>query len=301
MNTKTTLYLAGVLAVLSALYFLRGSQVEPADAEATGSFSSVAAASRDLSEQNLGDVVKVVYARKDGDEWVFEKETDPSNSSQEGWRMTSPKEMPCVSWEVDKFDRQLGRLQYELSYKPGEPGSVSLEDAGLDPPEATVHMTDADGKTITIEIGKPAPNRGTYVRLADSDEICVGRTDLSSLLNNKLLDYREKKLWDFDKSDATRVEIIDRSEPTEATTYLFVKDGARWMIESPVTARATSKVDDMLTAMSRQRAIKWHDDDPSRLAMYGLEPATWTVRVTVEEEITPEPPASARAEPQVPG
>lgn len=301
MNTKTTLYLAVALAVLSSLYFLRGSQVEPADAETADPFSPVATASRDLSEQQLGDVVKVAYTQKDGDEWVFEKDTDPSTSSQDAWRMTSPKEMPCVSWEVDKFDRQLGRLQYELSYKPGEPGAVSLEDAGLDPPEATVSMTDADGKTITIEIGKPAPNRGTYVRLADSDEICVGRTDLSSLLTNKLLDYRKKNLWDFDKSDATRVEIVDRSDPAEATTYVFVKDGARWMIESPVTARATSKVDDMLTAMSRQYVMKWHDDDPSRLAIYGLKPAAWTVRVTVEEEVTPEPPASARAEPQAPG
>lgn len=297
MNTKTTLYLAVVLVVLGASYYVLRSRPEPIDADTTPMRAVAAsAATRDLLEDKLSNVVKVVCKHSDGREWVFEKDTETSEAGQDVWRMTSPMQMQCVRWEVDKFGNRLGNLQYELSYKPGEPGAVTAAQAGLQPPEATVTLTDADGRTATVEIGKPVSDRETYVRLAGSDEICVGKSDLRNLVKDRAVEYRDKQLWEFKPEDVTRVEIVDRSDADAPVSYAFSRDGARWMMASPVTARATSKVDDMLRAMSRLRAIEWHDDDPDKLVTYGLERASVSVRTTVEEEIPVEKEEEAEGE-----
>lgn len=302
MNTKTTLLLAFSLVAMVLLYYVVQSRPGAAEGDTlpAPAFAS-SSTTRDLFEKKLGDITKVVCRRKDGEEWVFEKDTETSDIGQPVWRMTSPLEMKCVRWEVEKFGNRLGNVKYELSYAPGEAGAITAADAGLDPPEAVVTLTDADGKTVTVEIGKPASNRETYVRLAGSYEICVGQTNLKGLIKDKALEYREKQLWNFKSESVTRVEIIDRSEAEAPLSYTFARDGARWMMESPVTARATSKVDDMVSAMSRLRAVQWSDDRPDTLGMYGFKPPALTVRATVEEEVPiPEPPASASAISQTP-
>ncbi len=297
MNTKTTLSLAVVLVVLGAFYYVVRSRPKPIDAD-TAPVRAVAASAvtRDLLEDKLSNVVKVVCKRKDGEEWVFEKDTETSEAGQGVWRMTSPLQMKCVRWEVDKFGNRLGNLQYELSYKPGEPGAITAAQAGLQPPEVIVTLTDADDRTVTVEIGKPTSDRETYVRLAGSNEICVGQSNLRDLVKDRAVQYRDKQLWDFKPENVTRVEIVDRGDADAPVRYAFSKDGARWMMESPVTARATSKVDDMLRAMSRLRAVQWHDDEPDRLVTYGLAPASVSVRTTVEEEIPVEKEQEAKVE-----
>lgn len=64
MNTKTTLFLAFSLVVLGALYYVLQSRPQPTEADTTPMISPTAAAARDLIEDKLGDVVKVVCKRK---------------------------------------------------------------------------------------------------------------------------------------------------------------------------------------------------------------------------------------------
>ncbi len=301
MNTKTTLYLVVLLAALASAYLFMESRPAPEDADANAAPKPATAnANVDLLEEPLGDVVKVSCRRRGGDEWIFVKDTESPSAGQPAWNMTAPTAMKCVSWEVGRFSQQLGTLQYSVSYTAGEPGAVTPEQAGLTPPVATVALTDDTDKTVTIEIGKSAAASETYVRRRGTDRICVANRDLSTLIKDKLLDYREKQLWNFEKNNVTRVEVTDRSDPTAPADYAFAKDGARWMMEAPVTARATAKVDEMLNAMSRQRVMEWNSDDPSKLAMYGLDPAHWTVRVTVQETLAPDPATAQDEEPQAP-
>ncbi len=286
MNTKTTLYLSVVLIVLGSAYVIVQSRPAPTETEAspTPSFSS-SVATRDLIEDKLGDVVKVVCRRKGREEWVFEKETKDDAVGQVGWRMTSPMDTKCLTWEVNKFGTRLGSLQYEISYQPGATGAGSASAAGLDPPEATVTLTDAAGKSVTVEIGKSPSRMETYVRLAGSDEIVIGKSNLRDLFKDRALDYRDKQVFSFKADDVTRVEITESGDADAPVEYVYVKDGSRWMMQSPVTARATSKVDDMIRAISALRVSEWQDDDSAKHAIYGLEHAALAVRVTVEEEV----------------
>lgn len=300
MNTRTTFFLAIVLAGMVAAFTFTRSAPKPAETSAaTPAPTPASAATKDLIEKKLGDVVKVALQVKGKEAWTFEKKA-ASEGATATWRMTSPLDTPVASWEMDKFGRELGRLSYEISYAAGEPGAVTPEAAGLNPPEATVTLTDATGATATVEIGKPAADNETYVRLAGGDRVRVGKANLRTLWKSKALEYRDQQLWTFAPENVTKVEIDDRAVADALVKYAFVKDGAKWMITSPATAKATNKVDDLLRALSRLRVTKWHDDAKDKLGVYGLEPASLTVRVTVEEKVpaTPAEPVKEGEEPK---
>jgi hypothetical protein len=286
MNTKTTFILALSLVALGGLYVVT-KDLSSADTDARSITRPEVASTttRDLFEEKLGDITKVVCRKKGSDEWVFEKDSEPSSAGQKNWRMTSPMDMPCVRWEVDKFGSRLGNIEYEISYKPGEPGAVTAAQAGLEPPGAVVTLTDVDGKTVSVEIGNAASAQSTYVRLVGGEEIIAGQADLRGLVKDQALEYREQQLWNFKPESVTRVVIVDRSDASGHLSYVFAKDGARWMMETPVTARATNKVNDLVSQMSRLRAMAWVDDRSDMLAMFGLKEAPLSVTVTVEEQV----------------
>ncbi|MCH8966894.1 MAG: DUF4340 domain-containing protein, partial [Planctomycetes bacterium] len=298
MSFKTTLYLAVVLLSLGAFYFITQARLGAVEESVEGSRPyGQSPVSREFLKDKLGDVVKIVCETKKDETWVFQKDTSDEAEARADWRMTSPLDIKVMSWEVQRFASQFNGLMYDISYKPGEFGGVTAGEAGLDPPEATVTLTDADGKTASIEIGKAASTTSTYVRLVGSDEICVGNANLKNLVKSKALDYRDRQAWRFEPSDATRIEIIDRSDGDKPVTFIFARRDAGWMMESPVTAKATAKIDQLVATLSSLRVTSWQDLRNQRLAMYGLEPAVLTVRVTVEEEIEVEEEVEEEVEP----
>lgn len=289
MNFKSTIVLLAFLAALVVALAISRSAPKPAASSAvTTPMAASSPTAHDLIEKKLGDVVKVVCQVKGKEAWTFEKKSPAEGvtaTTAASWRMTAPVDMGVSSWEVEKFGRELGRLAYEVAYKPGEPGAVTAADAGLAPPEAVVTITDAAGTTATVEIGKPASENETYVRLAGGDRVCVGKANLRQLWKAKALEYRDQQLWNFAPENVSCVEVIDRSAADAPVSYAFAKDGAKWLMESPVSARATGKVDEMLRAVSRLRVIQWQDDSREKLGVYGLEPGAFTVRLTVEEKV----------------
>lgn len=291
MNTRTTLFLSLILLALAGVYFVaqrRAVDGDPAltDLIATGTSSEL---TRDVIEQKPGDVIKIVYHRPDGDAWVFEKDQDTDGSGVKSWRMTEPLSMKCTTWDVEKYATRLTSLKYEVSHLPGESGAVSAAGAGLEPARARISLTDSEGMTVAVDIGKPASSRETYVRLEGSEAILVAKSDLKDLLRDEPLEFRDKQLWGFTATDVTEVEVVDRSSSDAPVTYRFRKDGTQWLMESPVSARATSAVDDLVRNFSRLRATNWLSDDIDKLAMYGLSPATWTLRVRTEVVVKDEP------------
>lgn len=291
MNFKTTLLLLVLFVGLGAVYFLQ-LKAKPNDSAAIDEPARFkpSTVAREFIEDKLGEPVKIVCKRKDGEEdgeaWVFEKDADLVRlGGQPGWRMTAPHQFLAKSWEINRFVTQFNGLTYDISFKPGDSGAVSAEDAGLQPPEATVLITDEDGKSVTVEIGKPASTSQTYVRIAGSDTIVVGKANLDGLVKDSALDYRDQQVWKINKDDVLRVEIFDNSDLKNPVNYRLSRQDGQWMFEAPVTAKATKKVDEMLRSLTTLRAIRWLDHREDRLAMYGLQPGALTLQLTVRETI----------------
>ena len=290
MNFRTTWLLLMVLGLLVLGYLALRSQPDTeTDLADRSSMMGGSVVSQDLlgEQDKLEELVQVVCRTKDNEEWVFEAEakTEDAPGGSATWRMTAPLDMAVTGWQIERFRTQLNNLSYEISYKPGEPGGVTAQAAGLQPPEVVVTATDKNDHTLSVEIGRNAGAGKTYIRLVGREDVCVAKADLTSLVKDSAIEYRDPQLWDFRPADATRVDIVERTEDGKSVHYAVARHDGRWMIEQPVTARATSKVDDMIQAMARIRAIKWHESSPDRLGVFGLEPPRCTIRATVEQEV----------------
>ncbi|MFQ5462100.1 MAG: DUF4340 domain-containing protein [Phycisphaerae bacterium] len=286
MNFKTTLLLAVVLAVLGGFYLVskKAQPSQSAVAQVKPPLQpGTSAISLPVLDAKLADVVKIVCTPKGEPEaWVFEKNGEKTAAGQDSWSMVSPLAMTVMSWEVQRIATQLTNIKYDISYDSGE--ALSATDAGLDPPEAVITLTDEDGKSATLEIGRPVSPMETYIRVAGTDRICVGKGELASLIKPKPLDYRDQQVWRFTPGDTTRIEIdAPNAKPAH---IVFAMHEGQWMLESPVSAKADqAKVDEMARTLSMLRVAKWVDHDPAHLSMYGVEPGFITVRATVETEV----------------
>ncbi|HNQ24170.1 MAG TPA: DUF4340 domain-containing protein [Phycisphaerae bacterium] len=297
MNARTTLFLAFLLlalVVVVLVYVPRGRDTGISEVELTGKPAELAR--RLIDDSELDQPAKVACARAGGEPWVFER-VEPKDAAEPKWRMTAPLNVPAIVWEVDRFSRVLLGLEYEISYEPGQPDAVSAGQAGLEPPQTTFTLTDAGGKSVTLEVGKAAGPGTTYVRRPGSATIYAVKTNLSTLLKPTAIEYRDTQLWDFTVEKVKGVEITDRSAPEAPVDYRFARADGGWMMDAPAVARATDKVDQMLRTMSRLRVEKWRDDKPQAARLYGLDPAAVTVRVTVEEPV-PQAPAAEGEQPQ---
>jgi hypothetical protein len=296
MSSKTTLLLAVVFLGLAGGYFLfRTARLEPEpvqDTEARTVAVGQTGGTRKLVEEDIGAPVKVVIRRAPADEvWVFEKTDDPT-SRAETWDATAPHPFKAVAWQVEGLERELLRGECKQSFRAGEPGAPTPEQAGLAPPAAVVTLTDAEDKSVTIEVGGPAAGDETYVRLAGTQDLCVLRFKLDTLIKPELAEYRQAVLWSFTPADAVRIEVVDRTAGDATMPYTIVRDGTQWRFQSPVSALASAKIDELVREMSRLRVREWVSGAEDRLASFGLAPqsAARTVRVVVRERVEPEKP-----------
>ncbi len=283
MNTKTTIMLAVVLVGLGLGYLWRPVKKAATTTTPTPSALSGNQISKKVIDPALGDIVKIDCQRHDAKEpWIFQQSKDGNGVAQ--WKLTAPIKAKAVRWEVDRIARQLTDLKYEIVYHANTDGAILADQAGLNPPFATVTLTDNKGSSVTIEIGGPQSISTIYVRLAGLDDIYVATTSLGNMIKKRAIDYRDQQLWAFEPSKAVRIEITDNADAKHPVEYAFVKHGSGWQMEKPAAAKATSKVTDMLTAMARIRMASWVDNRSDRLSGFGLAQAALTARVTVLEE-----------------
>lgn len=303
MNFKTTGLLLLAVLLFGGAYVLFIPKADPSASTVKPPAPAGSVAAQPVIEPKLGDITKIV-AKVKGEEWVFEKTGDAAAGSAPAWKMTKPLDVKVQGFDVDRIARQITNLQYEISLEPGTPGAVSAAQAGLEPAETVVTLTDTAGKSATLEIGNAASTDETYVRLPGQTRILAATTALRNMLKPRAIEYRDPQLWNFAANQVQKVEIVDRSASPAPMEYRFVRDGAKWNMEAPAVARATGKVEELLQTISRLRVTKWEDNRAERLAAYGLQPAALSVAVTVEEEIPSEvqsaPPTADGETPEAP-
>jgi hypothetical protein len=283
MSTKTTIFLVVVFGLLLAGFFV--SRTAPKDepvAEETDAPKFLEdAIAKELVPNTPDDVNRVVCRRagSDGD-WVFEREVA---SPPEGptWRMTAPIETKVAAWDVQQLIDQLLHAKYKISQRIGENGRTAA-DFGLDAPQLTVTFSTGGDEVVKIEVGSAVGSSEAYARLADSDVVATISVRPDELLKSKAYEYRDTQLWNVAPENITRLEIVEHSlgQPGDVS-WVFRREGAEWLMESPVSARATAKVTDAVNVLARLRTLKWVDAGADKLAVYGLQSPALTASMTV--------------------
>ncbi len=283
MNFKTTLFLAVAMGVCALGYFAFRNKGGEKTYEAPTTFGQPASSVEKhlIAEDELGDAVKVVCKLRDADaDWVFEK-VQPAGGGVAEWYVREPFDAKATGYQVDRIASQLTNLLYEISYPKG---GLSESEAGLSPPLAVIAVTDDNGVTKSVDVGKSAGGQQTYVRLSGGDQIVVAKASMADLFQDSALEYRDKQLVSFNSIDAVRFEAIHRVADQEPVHYVLVREGSGWVFESPFTGRASAEVESAVQQLGRLRVSDWVGDEADRLNVYGLANPALTVKVTVERD-----------------
>lgn len=301
MNFKTTIILVAVVVVVGAIWLWypagREAGTEPAATTPPVTDEFVFEPQPDREK-----IVRVELERADQPRLVFERVAGADvTPGQEPWRVVEPVAAPAEAYAVRGLVGTVIGLQSRATFKAGASGEPTAAEAGLEPPVATVRVTDDTGEVLALEIGKPVVmSTDTYVRLAGSDEIHVAKRDLTPDIRKELKEFRAKRLLDFKPNDATWVQIKQGG-----TTYTFSRGEKNdWVMEEPVRAPAVAeKVRGLVSRFSGLRADDFIDAASGPAATYGLSEPYLTFAVTTRTKhplpsTQPAEPETQPAEPQ---
>lgn len=188
------------------------------------------------------------------------------------WKMTAPREIAVEERRVTEIIDRIDGLKVQDKSFDG-----ALKDFGLDEAaRVTVTIGTADGKTLTVYVGRDAPAgyRG-YVAEKPEGPALLASSRVNELVARTADDFRAKEIWKVSTGTARRIRIEDAG-----ASVVLRKDDHGWWIgdEGP---RASSKaIEEWLSRASMLRADSFLDGaDPASVGV-----ATPTTTLLVEDE-----------------
>jgi hypothetical protein len=112
--------------------------------------------------------------------------------------------------------------------------------AGLDNPRARLTAVLASGDKKVLEIGGPATDTDTYVRVAGESRVFRLRKSATDNMTRPLLQWRDKTVVAVDGKDVARIEVAARRGELDERLVLERVDDKTWKIVEP---RAQSELD----------------------------------------------------------
>lgn len=302
MNFKTTGLLVALVVVLGAVWVFYPKSTAPDETAVT-----VAPPSKQDTQPLLSpapeskSIVRVAVERPNKPRLVFTRAPKAEQPDQmENWQADEPLAVPVQTYTVDGLVSTMIGLQTRGSFKPGEAGGPTEADAGLNPPLATVTLTDKNGREYKFEVGqKAAMSTDTYLRLAGEGYIHIVSRELESQVKREFDEYRDKKLLTLNPSNAVRLAMQVEGKP-----YEFARGAdSQWVIDAPIKSHAEREpVMELLRKLSGLRAVEFLSGSNVDLASYGLDRPYLVADVTTETKKTKPQPvdesASQPAEPQ---
>ncbi|HON66659.1 MAG TPA: DUF4340 domain-containing protein, partial [Phycisphaerae bacterium] len=287
MNTKTTLVLAIVAAVVAGYLFLVEKPWESRQVTEEPKTAAVA-----LYDPKPADVDRVELTRRDGKKLVFAKDAETK-----AWKMLEPMETPVVEYQVTQIINQVSDIKFDRRYGPKDKERPSEKVSGLDKPIATVRLFSGNKELAAVVVGSQLPTgRGNYVRVAAEvktkidgkeqaitpEDVLESASDLSTAFTAKLETFRDKNVLKFDLADVKSMKVEgDRN-------YVLVKSGDNWVLESPIRARADkNKAESVVRSLTSLYAAEFKVDSPASYAPYQLEPGRLKITVETEKTIPP--------------
>ena len=222
MNFKTTGLLLGLLIVVGLVWLLFPRGKTPADLEPPPSPRTPATTDLLDPRPKDEDIVRVEVERPGQPRLVLERSAASAEAGvEQDWRMVEPLAAPAEPFKVSGLVRTLTGLQSQSQFEPGAAGAPSAADAGLEPPAATITLVDTQGKRTAVQIGKKAAmSNDTYVRLAERPTIHVVARDLRPQVQERIQDYRAKRLLRFKPDEVVRARV-----EYDGRTYDFSRSG----------------------------------------------------------------------------
>ncbi len=205
------------------------------------------------------DVQKITFKRED--------ETISFQKDEEGeWLITEPIEAKADKYEVDRLADDFSGLRIE---RVVEEVPEEIEKYGIPQKEISLWFKDKD-KPIKILIGMENPLGNTFFAKRDDEtKVVLIPSNLKSLMEKSLFDFREKNIFKFETDDVKSVKLRAKKARWEAS-----RKGEEWFFKNPVNALAqSSKIDNILSSLSSLKAKEFVSEEKKKddVKKYGLD------------------------------
>ncbi len=299
MNFKTTGILFVLVAIVAVVIFALPEQKITAP-EKPSALDAAKVDLENLIKEGFGRAVKIAVSQPDEPVWKFEQSL-PEGDSDPAWTMTTPYTCAVQEWQVESIATQIRKLQYTSKIDPTS-GTITRASCGLEPPRATVTLTDDSDEIAKIHIGRDEGSREAYVSLGDDPAIYRVNASLKTLLKDSALAYRDQKMFDVETGEIVRLEIREPNSDGGTDLYAMVKTGIEWRFEIPTPAKGhTDQIRKLCSTFSALRAQEWIAGNVTNMSQYGLDTGARTITAISNTIAKPESDANsngASAEPQ---
>lgn len=271
MNWKTFIILTFILAILILFIFYVEKREERKE-----KFEGK------LFTYSSSDINKVELKR--GSETiVFERKND-------NWEITTPLKTRADKYTVERLVEDFSDLKIERKV---EENARDLKKYGLEPPYRILKLFKKDGSSFSLHVGSENPIDGTlYAKKPEENIVYLIPSFLKSGLDKTLFDFRNKKIFEFEKDKVNR--IIWESDEKRWNAY---KKEDEWFLDEPVKALADKgKIDDILYSITgveakgfpiedyKDEQLKEYALDKPKIKLFIKGEKDWEISVGVKEE-----------------
>lgn len=216
--------------------------------------------------------------------FVFEKEeekkegTSSTVAQEPQWKLVEPVKTEADQANLNSMYNTLKSLKMEQVVAEE---AENLSAFGLDNPLARITFRLKEGQNPpTLWVGQKSPvGFNSYGMREGEKRVLLLSTSLESQFNRQLLEFREKKLFTFQRDSVESIRIFQKGN----MVLELAKDGDLWQIRNPFSGRASeSEVSDLLTKITGLRAVAFHAEEATDLKPYGLTDPEWKIEVTIQ-------------------
>lgn len=151
---------------------------------------------------------------------------------QSHWYIISPQKAWGRDFAIGELCDQITGLKYHFRVQIGSTSRYSAHALGLAPPRAVLELTRANGKKLTLRIGRTTVGGRLYVQTSDHKAAVVSRAWIHKLRLGES-HFATKSLTRFHASAVESIALKDGS-----MTIRVVRHGTGWVIKSPMLVRA---------------------------------------------------------------
>ncbi|MGL4423023.1 MAG: DUF4340 domain-containing protein, partial [Gemmataceae bacterium] len=149
--------------------------------------------------------------------------------------------------------------------------ATKFAEFGLEPPQFTFTMTPSNpaDKPHTVQVGKPTPTGGRYVRVDNGPAVGMIERLPAGELTQSRLDFVDRTLLNFDPA-----QLAGLSRHDDDDKHLDIVPAATvgWDITTPMKTKADAMLmDELAESLARLRALRVVAFNPASLAPFGLE------------------------------
>ena len=158
---------------------------------------------------------------------------------------------------------------------------LTLAQAGLDQPAATLKVSLKGGKSVTLLMGD-AKGDAHRVKLPGKPQIFLIQQHSAKNLLKRPIDFRDKTVLSFKEGDAVALTLTKQDKGKPAVTIKLARKGAEWQVNGKAVKDA-AKVTDAVKELSSLKAAGFAHHSAAEL---GLDKASCTVELQLKDRTT---------------